>query len=213
VNVVIFGPPGAGKGTQAQIIVKKFNLHQVSSGDLLRNEIKKKSEIGKRIEKIISKGDFATDSIINELIKKIVTNPNCRNKIIYDGYPRNINQAKNLELILNSDNQSINFIFFLKVSRVDLEKRILGRVTCGKCNKIFNKFYDQKKIQNHQCGSEYLVKRLDDNNDTIIYRYDEYMKQTKPVLDFYSSRSYFYEIDGSEKIDVISSKIEQILRV
>jgi adenylate kinase len=213
VNVVIFGPPGAGKGTQAQIIVKKFNLHQVSSGDLLRNEIKKKSEIGKRIEKIISKGDFVTDSIINELIKKIVTNPNCRNKIIYDGYPRNINQAKNLELILNSDNQSINFIFFLKVSRVDLEKRILGRVTCGKCNKIFNKFYDQKKIQNHQCGSEYLVKRLDDNNDTIIYRYDEYMKQTKPVLDFYSSRSYFYEIDGSEKIDVISSKIEQILRV
>jgi len=213
VNVVIFGPPGAGKGTQAQIIVKKFNLHQVSSGDLLRNEIKKKSEIGKRIEKIISKGDFATDTIVNELIKKIVTNPNCRNRIIFDGYPRNINQAKNLELILNSDNQSINFIFFLNVSRTDLEKRILGRVTCEKCNKIFNKFYDQKKIQNHQCGSEYLVKRLDDNNDTIIYRYDEYIKQTKPVLDFYSSRNLFYEIDGSEKIDVISSKIEQILRV
>ena len=212
-NVVIFGPPGAGKGTQSQIIVKKFNLHQVSSGDLLRNEIKKKSEIGKRIEKIISKGDFATDSIVNELIKKIATNPNSRNRIIYDGYPRNINQAKNLELILNSDNQSINFIFFLKVSRTSLEKRILGRVTCEKCNKIFNEFYDQKKIQNHQCGSEYLIKRLDDNNDTIIYRYDEYTKKTKPVLDFYSSRSYFYEIDGSEKIDVISSKIEQILRV
>ncbi len=114
-NVVIFGPPGAGKGTQAQIIVKKFNLHQVSSGDLLRNEIKKKSKIGKRIEKIISKGDFATDSIVNELIKKIAINPNCRNRIIYDGYPRNINQAKNLELILNSDNQSINFIFFLNI--------------------------------------------------------------------------------------------------
>ena len=210
-NVIIFGPPGAGKGTQAQIIIKKFNLYQVSSGDILRSEIKNKSDIGKKIENIISKGDFATDDIINDLIKKIITNTNYRNRIIFDGYPRNISQAKKLELILNSDNQSINYIFFLKVSRNDLEKRILGRVTCEKCNKIFNEFYDLNEIQNHQCGSQYLIKRLDDNKDVIINRYEEYMKQTKPVLDFYSSRNYFYEIDGSEKIDVISSKIEQII--
>ena len=210
-NVVIFGPPGAGKGTQAQNISKKFNLHQISSGDLLRNEVKKNSEIGKEIESIISKGDFATDDIVNKLIKNAVLNPNYRNRIIYDGYPRNIKQAKNLELVLNSDNQSINFIFFLKVSRNDLEKRILGRVTCQKCNKIFNEFYNNDIIQNHECGSEYLIKRLDDNKDVIINRYEEYMKQTKPILDFYSSRSYFYEIDGSEKIEVISSKIEQII--
>ncbi len=212
-NVVIFGPPGAGKGTQAQNIAAKFNLHQVSSGDLLRDEVKKKSEIGKEIENKISKGDFATDNIVNKLIKNVALDPNYRNRIIYDGYPRNINQAKNLELVLNLDNQSINFIFFLKVSRSDLEKRILGRVTCKKCNKIFNEFYDGDIIQNHECGSEYLIKRLDDNKDVIINRYEEYMKQTKPVLNFYSSRSYFREIDGSEKIQVISSKIEQIITV
>jgi len=211
VNVLIFGPPGAGKGTQAKNISKKFNLHQISSGDLLRNEVKKNSEIGKEIESIIAKGDFATDYIVNKLIKNVALDPNYRNRIIYDGYPRNIKQAKNLELVLNSDNQSINFIFFLKVSRNHLEKRILGRVTCQKCNKIFNEFYDDDIIRNHECGSEYLIKRLDDNKDVIINRYEEYIKQTKPVLDFYSSRSYFYEIDGSEKIEVISSKIEQII--
>ena len=213
VNVIIFGPPGAGKGTQAQKIVKKFNLNQVSTGDLLRNEIKNKSEIGKEIEEIISGGDFATDDIVNRLIKKVVTNTKYRNQLIFDGYPRNISQAENLELILNSDNQSISFVLFLKVSKDIIEKRILGRVICDKCNKIFNEYYESKEIENHECEKKYLKKRKDDKQETIITRYDEYMKKTKPVLDFYSSRSYFYEIDGNEKIDEISSKIEQILTV
>ena len=212
-NVIIIGAPGAGKGTQAYHIVKKFNLHQVSTGDLLRFEIKNKSEIGKEIENIIAKGGFATDDIVNRLIKKVVTSPGYRNRIVFDGYPRNLNQAKNLELILNSDNQYINFVLFLKVSRNILEKRILGRIICEKCNKIFNRFYDKNEIENHQCGKNYFIKRKDDNKEVLIDRYDDYMKKTRPILNFYSSRSYFYEIEGSDKIDVISSKIEQILTV
>ena len=212
-NIVIFGSPGAGKGTQAQNIVNKFNLYQVSTGDLLRNEINNKSETGKKIEHIISKGDFVTDDIVNSLIKKIVTNTNYRNRIIFDGYPRNINQAENLEIILKSDNQSINFILYLKVSRVMIQKRILGRIICEKCNKTFNKFKDKKQIEKHACKKKYLIKRKDDNKESIITRYDEYMKKTKPVLDFFSSRSYFYEIDGKGEIEEISSKIEQILTV
>jgi len=207
----MLGSPGAGKGTQAQFIVNKFNLNQISTGDLLRNEIKNKTDIGKEIEHIISKGDFATDDIVNRLLKKAIKDPDYRNKIIFDGYPRNLNQAENLELILNSDNQSINYILFLKVPRKIVEERILGRITCEKCNKIFNEFIDKEEIKNHQCGDIYLKKRNDDNLETLINRYDEYMKKTKPVLDFYSSRNNFYEVDGSEKIEVISNKIEQIL--
>ncbi len=208
----MLGSPGAGKGTQAQSIVNKFNLNQISTGDLLRNEIKNKTDIGREIEKIISKGDLATDEIVDRLLKKEIISANIRNNIIFDGYPRNINQAENLELILNSDNQSINYILFLKVPRDIIEKRILERITCEICNKSYNEFIDKKEIANHKCGSKYLIKRKDDNNEAVINRYDEYMKKTKLVLDYYSSRNNFYEIDGSDEIEVISSKIEQILR-
>jgi len=208
----MLGSPGSGKGTQAQNIVNKFKLYQISTGDLLRNEIKNKTEIGRDIEKIISKGDLATDEIVDRLLKRLIISANIRNNIIFDGYPRNLNQAENLELILNSDNQSINYILFLKVPRNIIEKRILERITCEICNKSYNKFIDKNEIVNHKCGIKHLKKRKDDNQETLINRYDEYMKKTKLVLDFYSSRNNFYEIDGSEKIEVISSKIDQILR-
>ena len=212
-NIILFGPPGAGKGTQAKKIAKKFNLHQVSTGDLLRNEIKNKSDIGKNIEQIISQGDFVTDDIVNKILKTVIINPLYRNKNIFDGYPRNTTQAESLEIMLNSDNQSINFILFLKVNREIIEKRILGRIICEKCNKTFNEYLTKEEIENHKCGKNYLKKRKDDNLETIINRYDEYVKKTKPVLDFFSQRSYFHEIDGSQKIHEITSKIEQILTV
>ena len=122
-------------------------------------------------------------------------------------------QAENLEIMLNADNQSINFILFLKVNRKIIEKRILGRIICEKCNKTFNEYLNKEEIDNHKCGRNYLKKRKDDNQEAIIIRYDEYIKKTKPVLDFFSSRSYFHEIDGSQKIHEITSKIEQILTV
>ena len=186
-NVVIFGPPGAGKGTQAQNIVNKFNLHQVSTGDLLRNEIKNKSEIGKEIEEIISKGDFATDDVVNKLIKNIVFDPQKKDKLIFDGYPRSLSQAKNLDLLLDNSNQKIDFIFFLNVNKDTIIKRI-----------------ERRKV---------LEKRSDDDLKTILKRYDTYMETTKPVLDFYSKNLNFYEIDGGEEISIISTKIEQILSV
>ena len=212
-NLIIFGPPGAGKGTQGQNIAKKFNLYKLSTGDLLRNEIKNKTEVGKKIEQIIDHGDFVTDDIVNNLLKIVVTNSSYRNKIIFDGYPRNITQAENLEIMLNEDNQSISFILFLNVTREVIEKRILGRIICEKCNKTLNEYLNKEEIEQHECGDSYFKKRKDDNQETVITRYEEYMKKTKPVLDFYASRSYFHEIDGSQKIQVITNKIEQILTV
>ena len=210
-NIILFGPPGAGKGTQSQKIAKKFNLHQVSTGDLLRNEIKNKSDVGKKIEQIISQGDFVTDDIVNKILKKVIINPLYRNRIIFDGYPRNITQAENLEIMLNADNQSINFILFLKVNREIIEKRILGRIICEKCNKTFNEYLTKEEIENHKCGKNYLKKRKDDNLETIISRYDEYVKKTKPVLKYYKKNFNFHEIDGNDNINEISNKIGVIL--
>ena len=212
-NVIILGSPGSGKGTQSQNIIKNFQLHQVSTGDLLRNEIKDKSDIGKKIEKIIYHGDLVSDDIVNKLLMNVITNPKNRNRIIFDGYPRTLNQAKILEIMLNEDNQSINFILYLNVSREIIEKRILGRIICEKCNKTMNNYLNKEEVDEHGCEKKYLVKRKDDNHETIITRYEEYIKKTKPVLDFYSSRSYFHQIDGNGKIQVITDKIEQILRV
>ena len=186
-NVIIFGPPGAVKRTQSQNIVKKFNLFQVSTGDLLRNEIKNKTQIGKEIEEIISRGDFATDDVVNKLIKNIIFDPEKKNKLIFDGYPRSLNQAKNLDLLLDSSNQKIDFIFFLNVNKDTIIKRIERR----------------KSVE----------KRPDDDLNTILKSYDTYMETTKPVLDFYSKNLNFYEIDGGEEISIISTKIEQILTV
>jgi adenylate kinase len=187
VNVIIFGPPGAGKGTQALNIVNKFNLYQISTGDLLRNEVKNKTDIGRDIENIISKGDFATDEIVNKLIENAVFDPKKRNNLIFDGYPRSLSQAKNLKILLDNSNQKIDFIFFLNVKKDIIIQRIKKR-----------------KI---------LEKRSDDNLNTILKRFDTYMETTKPVLDYYSKNQNFYEIDGGAEIDEISSKIEEILSV
>ena len=212
-NIILFGPPGAGKGTQAQYIVKKYDYFQLSTGDLLRDEIKNKSELGKKISKIIGKGKFVTDEIANSLLIKIITSPQYKKKIIFDGYPRNINQAINLEKLLKNNNQEIGSIIFLNVSREIVEKRISGRIICEKCNTTLNELTNKEELEKHLCGQKYLKKRPDDNTQTIIKRYDAYIEQTKPVLDHYSSNSNFYEIDGSLKIDEISRKIEDILGV
>ena len=212
-NIILFGPPGAGKGTQAQSMFKKHNYFQLSTGDLLRNEIKKKTDLGKEIEGIISKGNFASDEIVNKLLKNTILNLKFRDRIIFDGYPRSIEQAKNLDLILNEFDQKIDLIISLVVPREIIEKRIIGRVTCDKCNLTLNEFFNKEEIDLHPCGKEYFIKRKDDNLETIMSRYDIYTKTTEPVLNFLSKNSNFHEIDGTLEIDEITRKIDTFINV
>ncbi len=186
-NLILFGPPGAGKGTQAKYLVNKLNAFQISTGDMLRDEIQKNSEIGKRIINDMNDGKFVSDEIVNSIIEKVVHDTNKKNKLIFDGYPRSISQAKKLEVLLTKTNQKIDFIFFLNVKKNTIIQRI-----------------EKRKI---------LEKRSDDDLSTILKRYDTYMETTAPVLDFYSKNPNFYEIDGSLKIDDITAKIEAFINV
>jgi len=213
VNIILFGPPGAGKGTQAQFILQKHNYFQLSTGDLLREEVKLKTKLGSEIEKLISNGKFVSDEIVNTLLRKSITNLKFRDRIIFDGYPRNIDQAKNLKIILDEFDQRIGHIIFLNVSKDIIEKRIMGRMTCDKCNMTLNEFFNKEQIELHPCGKDYLKKRKDDNLDIVLARYETYMKTTKPVLDFYSKNANFTEIDGAAKIEHITNKINDVLNV
>ena len=186
-NLILFGPPGAGKGTQAKYLVKKLNGFQISTGDMLRDEIKKDSDIGKKIIQVMNDGKFVNDEIVNDLIKNFIFDPKKKNRLIFDGYPRSLSQAKNLDLLLKDTNQKIKYIFFLNVNKETIIKRIQKR----------------KNIE----------KRSDDDLETILKRHDTYMETTKPVLDFYSKNENFYEIDGSSEIGVITAKIDQIINV
>jgi len=187
VNLILFGPPGAGKGTQAKYLVKKLKGFQISTGDMLRDEIEKDSEIGKKIIDNMNDGKFVNDEIVNNLIKNIVFDTQKKNKLIFDGYPRSLSQAKNLNLLLDASNQKIDFIFFLNVNKNTIIKRI-----------------EKRKI---------LEKRSDDDVNTILKRYDTYMETTRPVLNFYSKNSNFYEVDGTQGIDQITAKIDAFLNV
>tara|TARA_B100001758_G_C18015909_1_gene405466 strand:+ start:25 stop:588 length:564 start_codon:yes stop_codon:yes gene_type:complete len=187
VNIILFGPPGAGKGTQAKYLVKKINGFQISTGDMLRNEINKNSEIGKRITDHMRDGKFVSDEIVNKLIKNVISDLKNSKNLIFDGYPRSLSQAKNLNLLLDTSNLKIDYIFFLNVSKETIIKRI-----------------EKRKI---------IEKRSDDNLDTLLKRYDTYMETTRPVLDFYSKNPNFHEIDGSLEIDQITNKIDAFLEV
>ena len=186
-NIILFGPPGAGKGTQSKYLVNKLNNFQISTGDILREEIKKDTDIGKQIINDINEGKFVSDEIVNKLIKKLIYDPQKKNKFIFDGYPRSLGQAKNLDLLLNTSNQKIDYIFFLNVKKDTIIKRI-----------------EKRKV---------LENRSDDDLETILKRYDTYMETTRPVLDFYSKNLNFHEIDGTQEIDEITRKINTFINV
>jgi len=210
-NLIMFGSPGAGKGTQSKNIVNNFNLKQVSTGDLLRNEIRLKTNLGKKIETIINNGELVSDDVVNVLIEKIISDPNNFNRLIFDGYPRTISQIHSLEKILKKFNQKISIVLSLSVDKNIVSKRIGGRIICDKCSKIFNIFFNPPNQKNHECDKKYLKKRHDDDYKTILNRLKTYDIKTKPILDYYKKKGFLRDIDGNQKIDEIYNKIKSIL--
>ena len=186
-NIILFGPPGAGKGTQSKYLVHKLNNFQVSTGDILREEIKKNSDIGQQITNKMNEGKFVSDEIVNALIKELIDDPQKKDKLIFDGYPRSLSQAKYLDLLLDNSNQKIDHIFFLNVNKDTIIERI-----------------EKRKV---------LENRSDDELETILKRYDTYMETTRPVLDFYSKNPDFHEIDGTQEIKEITRKSDTFINV
>ena len=184
-NLVIFGPPGAGKGTQSKFISEKFNMFQLSTGEFLRKEISQCTEIGKKISSVINSGALVSDQIVSDLIEKIISNKKYQNRIIFDGYPRNLIQAQNLDDLLKKHNQKIDVVLKLVVSLDTIKKRILER----------------KSIE----------KRPDDNEEIAIRRYETYEQSTEPVIDYYKNLNLLKVVDGERKIDQINKEISDII--
>jgi len=184
-NIVIFGPPGAGKGTQSNFIVKRYNLHQLSTGELLRKEIKEKTKLGQEIETIMNSGNLVSDKIVSDLIENYLSNETFSNRLIFDGYPRNLIQVKNLDNLLKKYNQKIDIVLKLSVSLETIKKRISERKT--------------------------LEKREDDNEKTAIKRFEMYEKNIKNVIEFYKESNLLTVVNGEKPISEISNEISDLI--
>ena len=184
-NIVIFGPPGAGKGTQSKFIVKKYNLYQLSTGDLLREEIKNKTELGSKISSIMSSGELVSDEIVNDLLEKFISKDVYKNKVIFDGYPRTLIQAKNLDNLLNKYDQKIHLVLKLTVNLDTVKKRILER-----------------QIQE---------RRADDSEEIAVKRYKTYEKSSQPVIDYYQQSNLLKVVNGEAEIPQINAEISGLI--
>ena len=184
-NIVIFGPPGAGKGTQSKFIVNKFNLYQLSTGDLLRNEIKNKTQLGSEISSVINSGELVSDKIVSNLIEKFVSNDTYKNKIIFDWYPRTLIQAKNLDDLLKKYKQKIDIVLKLSVSLETVKKRISERQT--------------------------QENRADDNDEIAIKRYKTYEKSSELVIDYYKKSNLLKVVNGEAGITEINVEISGLI--
>lgn len=203
-NLILIAPPGAGKGTQAKMLCEKFNLTHISVGDLLRNQN------DESLKEKMKKGILIDDNTILNLMKKRLNEDDITNGFILDGFPRNLNQAKALDGITSD----IYVVIYLEVPKEELLNRIMGRVICTKCGHVYNNLIEKLKPINNDicdiCNSK-LEKRIDDTIDIFLNRYDTYIKETQPVLEFYKNKGNLYKITSLDK-DQIFNEIVEILK-
>jgi len=209
IRILLFGPPGSGKGTQADLIEKEFGYIKISTGDIIREEVKNKSEIGKKVKAIIDAGELVSDEIIIELVKNRLSKDDIKNGYILDGFPRTIIQAERLSEIKVDKEIAI----YINVDEDKLISRLTSRLTCKKCGAIYNLNVNPPKKEGicDKCGGE-LYKRSDDNEETIKNRLKVYFDNTMPVINYYKIKGILNEVDGYGEINSVFNRIKGLLK-
>lgn len=211
-NLILLGPPGAGKGTQAKRIVEKYEIPQISTGDMFREAVSKGTELGKKAKEYMDRGELVPDEIVIGIVKERLSQPDCENGFILDGFPRTIKQAEALDDMLDDMNRKIDAVINISVPDEEIMKRIVYRRVCKNCGAVYNLIYSPPKVDGKcdKCGGE-LYHRDDDKEETVKERLRVYREQTQPLIDYYTRKGILYNVDGTKSIDDVWNQIVEIL--
>ena len=208
-NILFLGAPGCGKGTQSKMLIKEFGIPQISTGDLLREEIKAGSSLGQELQEIMSTGKFVSDELVLSLVSKKIMQDECKSGFILDGYPRNISQAKSLDSLFTEKNIKLEYVFLIDVPFDTLIERCTGRLLCTTCDYIGNT--DKGDKIGDKCEEGVLYQREDDKEETVKNRLNVYQEQTAPIIDFYKSKGILHKMIGGNDPKELSNKIRSAL--
>lgn len=212
-NIILLGPPGAGKGTQSQRLVAKYGMRQLSTGDMLRAAVKAQTPVGLQAKAVMDAGELVSDEIVSALISAELAAMGDDTGAIFDGYPRTAEQAHSLDAILKKHGRALDHVIELEVNEDALVERITGRYTCANCGKGYHDKFEQPKQLGvcDKCGSTEFKRRPDDNEETVRTRMAEYRAKTAPILPVYEAREIVSRVDGMADIDEVTASIEKIL--
>lgn len=214
-SIIFVAPPAGGKGTFSNLICNKYHLPHISTGDLLREATLVDNEMSKYLKEQMKLGNLIKDEVIFDLVKNRISMDDCNNGYVLDGFPRNIEQAKVYDQILKDLNKDLGCVILLDIPKDVASKRISGRISCPKCGRVYNIYSEEMKPKkDNMCDScnVPLTKREDDNEETYEIRYNTYIEKTQPLIDYYKNKGVLYTIDATLPIDVVTSKIEEIIR-
>ncbi len=210
--LILLGPPGAGKGTQAEEIANEYDIAYISTGDILRKAVKENTELGRKARQYMDKGQLVPDELVVEIIKARLMDPDCKNGALFDGFPRTVEQALFLENALPDLNLKIDRVLSLEVEEDDLIERLTGRRVCSDCGASYHLKFNPPEVRNvcDICGGD-LYQRDDDRLETVQERMEVYKKQTEPLIEFYQKRGLLSTIDGNQEINEVQKQIKNIL--